>query len=225
MSGRNHQTLDVCSTCLAQNAHHGNAFTVESEDGLPVLGTTDEQAENLCLPCLPEMHSAPCAASVSLPPAAVAVALPPAVPAPADAENEFISGSEPGDEVADVRIPKVTERPSVERLKVIARSISHQMTHWPYNSQCQFCVMCKKRLRQHRRRGPRLERHMDFLAHGYADHIVSRADLTRGYDGSNDAVFMRGGGDFRYIYPVRNISGPLAFNALREMYGPEDPRR
>ena len=98
--------------CLAQNAHHGNAFTVESEDGLPVLGTTDEQAENLCLPCLPETHAAPCAASVSLPPAAVAVALPPAVPAlaPADAGNESVSGSEPGDEVADVRIPKVTER-------------------------------------------------------------------------------------------------------------------
>ena len=66
---------------------------------------------------------------------------------------------------------------------------------------------------------------MDFLAHGYADHIVSRADLTRGYDGSNDAVIMRGGGDFRHFYPVRNRSGPLAFNALREMCGPEDPRR
>ena len=123
LSGRNHETSDICSMCLAQNAHHGNAFTVESEDGLPVLGTTDEQAENLCLPCLPETHAAPCAAMVSLPPAAVAVALPPAVPAPADAENESVSGSEPADEVKDVQIPKVTERPSVERLKIIARSI------------------------------------------------------------------------------------------------------
>ena len=66
---------------------------------------------------------------------------------------------------------------------------------------------------------------MNFLAHGYADHIVSKADLTRSHDGSNDAVIMRGGGDFRHFYPVKNRSGPLAFNALREMYGPEDPKR
>ena len=111
-----------------------------------------------------------------IPIAAVAIAVPaPSQPAQVvDEETRSASGSEPGDEVLDVQPPRTLDRPSVERLKQVARTIEHQMTHWPYNSQCQFCIMCKKRRRQHRRRGPRVERPMNFLAHGYADHIVSK---------------------------------------------------
>ena len=114
---------------------------MESDDGSPVLDTV-EQSDDCDV--IHFENAAPCAARVCVPPVAVAVALPPAVPVQADLGNASVSGSEPGDEVVDVPAPKVVERPSVERLKLIARSIEHQLTHWPYNSQCRF-ALCAKR--------------------------------------------------------------------------------
>ena len=66
---------------------------------------------------------------------------------------------------------------------------------------------------------------MDFLAVGHADHIISKAKWNVGYDGSTNAVLMRGGGDFRHLVPVRDKSGVATRNAFVELYGPDNPRR
>ena len=66
---------------------------------------------------------------------------------------------------------------------------------------------------------------MNFHAWGSADHIISKAEFNQGFDGSSDVVLVRGGCDFRHFVPALDKSGPLARDALVEMYGPENPER
>ena len=117
----------------------------------------------------------------------------PAVPRFGSGEDELSKIVEPIKEKGDEALDSEDEErnpwsPTLRvKLQEEAKSLGHQLTHFPKNRYCQICRRAKMTQRVHRKRGmlvdPEETPPLHFGHKLRVDHIITGSDLTKGSEG------------------------------------------
>ena len=143
---------------------------------------------------------------------------------PADPDADVAPPEDDGGEM----LPRPDNPNAAERLREIAMSPEHQLTHLPKNPYCEVCRRAKLCNAQHRRKVNRAKASSSlpkppkrFGAHLVADHIVAHSERSRGFTGDGNALVLR---DVLtgYIgcYPMKSRTGWETVRRLSEFIGP-----
>ena len=141
----------------------------------------------------------------------------PAVPRFGSGEDELSKIVEPIKEKGDEALDSEDEErnpwsPTLRvKLQEEAKSLGHQLTHFPKNRYCQICRRAKMTQRVHRKRGmlvdPEETPPLHFGHKLRVDHIITGSDLTKGSEGEQACLIC-----YRRIEPLTTTS--LHFKSL-----------